>query len=131
MSSSILKMNRGDFFSFVMSIDDETSITGSYRLQSNDILYFALLAPHARFEDALLLRGYTAEDATEVTTDNGSIQVFNIELSRADTLYLDPGVYYYTFKLQKNAKSVEASSLDDADAELITVVERTKFIIND
>ena len=130
MSSSIFKMNRGDYFSFTMTIEDETSPSGSYLLQSNDVLYFALLNPHARFEDAIILKGYTRDDATEVTTEFGPIHVFNIELLREDTVYLDTGVYYYTLKLQKNAKSIE-HGLEEPDAELITVVDRTKFIINE
>jgi hypothetical protein len=130
MSTSILKMNRGDYFSFTMSIDDETSPSGSYLLQPNDILYFALLNPHARFEDALILRGYTQSDAIVVDTACGPVHTFNIELLREDTILLEPGVYYYTFKLQRDAESVELG-LKDKNAKLITVIDRTKFIINE
>lgn len=130
MSSSILKMNRGDYFSFSMSIEDETSPSGCYLMQPNDILYFALLNPHERFEDALILRGYTYEDAVQVKTTLGPVSVFNIELLRKDTVCLDPGVYYYTFKLLKNAKS-GVLSFKDPDAKLTTIIERTKFIINE
>lgn len=130
MSTSILKMNRGDYFTFSMSIEDETSPSGCYILQPNDILYFALLNPHERFEDAVILRGYTYEDALNINTAHGPVQVFNIELFRKDTIYLNPGVYYYTFKLLKNAKS-GALSFKEPDAKLSTVIERTKFIINE
>lgn len=130
MSKTILKMNRGDYFSFTMSIEDEASLSGYYEMQPNDILYFALLNPHARFEDAIILRGYTQDDALTVDTDLGPMHTFNIELLREDTLCLEPGVYYYTMKLQKNARSIELG-LQEPDAKLITVIDRTKFIINE
>ena len=130
MSTAILKMNRGDYFSFNLSIEDDTQPTGIYNLQPNDILYFALLNPHEKFEDAIILRGYTYNDAVKAMTSSGPIHIFNIELSREDTMYLTPGVYYYTFKLQKNAKSEELG-LGESNANLTTVIERTKFIINE
>lgn len=130
MSNAILKMNRGDYFSFNISIEDDTQPSGIYDLQPNDILYFALLNPHENFEDAIILRGYTYSDAYKTNTAYGPIHIFNIELSREDTINLTPGVYYYTFKLQKNAVSEELG-LKENNAKLTTVIERTKFIINE
>lgn len=130
MANNILKMNRGDYFSFDMSIEDSTQPTGIYNLQPDDILYFALLNPHERFEDAIILRGYTYDDAIKTRTSLGIVHAFNIELLREDTLNLTPGVYYYTFKLQKGAKALELG-LREQNANLITVIERTKFIINE
>lgn len=130
MSNTILKMNRGDHFSFNISIEDDTQPSGIYDLQPNDILYFALLNPHERFEDAIILRGYTYSDAVKAMTTSGPIHIFNIELSREDTINLNPGVYYYTLKLQKNAVSPELG-LGEVGAVLDTVIERTKFIINE
>jgi hypothetical protein len=130
MANGILKINRGDYFSFNISIEDDTQPTGIYELQPNDILYFALLAPHKSFEDAIILRGYTYNDAIKACTAAGPIHIFNIELTRKDTIDLSPGVYYYTFKLQKNAKSA-LLGLEDPNADLTTIVERTKFIINE
>lgn len=130
MSNTILKMNRGDHFSFSFCIEDDTQPSGIYDLQPNDILYFALLNPHERFEDAIILRGYTYNDAVKTMTASGPIHIFNIELSREDTINLHPGVYYYTLKLQKNATSPELG-LDEVNANLNTVIERTKFIINE
>ena len=49
MSTKIIKINRGDYYSFDMSIEDVSSPNGLYKLQPNDVLYFALLNPHDRF----------------------------------------------------------------------------------
>lgn len=130
MSANIIKINRGDCYSFMMSIEDESDPNNIYEFQPNDILYFALLNPHDRFEDAIILRGYTYADAKEVSTSIGTVHLFEIALSRDDTKNLAPGVYYYTFKLQKNAKST-ALAFNEPNAQLTTVIERTKLIINE
>jgi hypothetical protein len=130
VATNILKMNRGDYFSFNMSIEDDSQPTGIYNLKPNDVLYFALLNPHEQFENAIILRGYTHNDAIKNMTPLGITHTFNIELSRNDTINLTPGVYYYTFKLQKDVESEELG-LKDLNANLITVIERTKFIINE
>lgn len=130
MQGTIFKINRGDRFSFSMTISDETQPSGVYDLQPNDILYFALLNPFDRFEDAIILRGYTYEDAVEIKTGSGDIHVFRIVLEREDTANLTPGVYYYTLKLQKNTKSIQAG-LSEKNADITTIIDRTKFIINE
>lgn len=130
MQGTIFKINRGDRFSFSMTISDETQPSGVYDLQPNDILYFALLNPFDRFEDAIILRGYTYEDAIEIKAGSGDIHVFRIVLEREDTANLTPGVYYYTLKLQKNTKSIQAG-LSEKNADITTIIDRTKFIINE
>jgi len=130
MSNTILMMNRGDRFSFNMTIYDESRATGVYELKPDDILYFALLNPHDRFEDAIILRGYTYEDANIIDTKEGPIHVFKIILEREDTINLEPGVYYYTLKLQKGTKTGQ-ESLKETAANLSTIIGRTKFIINE
>ena len=130
MQGTIFKINRGDRFSFNMTISDETQPSGVYNLQPNDILYFALLNPFDKFEDAIILRGYTYDDVAEVKTYGGNLHVFRIILEREDTINLTPGVYYYTLKLQKNAKSVQ-DGLSEQNADITTIIDRTKFIINE
>lgn len=130
MAKNIIKINRGDYYSFYMTIEDDSRPNEIYELQPNDILYFALLNPHDKFEDAIILRGYTYSDALVFNTSAGQIHTFKIELNREDTRNLSPGIYYYTFKLQKNAKS-EAVNLKDPNAQLTTIIERTKLIINE
>jgi hypothetical protein len=130
MSNTILLMNRGDRFHFNMTVYDETRATGVYELKPDDVLYFALLNPHDRFEDAIILRGYTYDDAKIINTAKGPIHVFKIILEREDTINLEPGVYYYTIKLQKGVKQAQFG-LNEEAANLTTVIGRTKFIINE
>ena len=78
--------------------------------------------PHQRFEDAILIKGYTREDQN----DDGEII---IKLTARETRNLIPGVYYYTTKLQRGG-TLEAIGDDDDPEEVRTIIERTKFIVN-
>lgn len=123
MSTRIIKINRGDSFEFTTIIPPEGNSTVNYKLTTNDALYFALLMPHQKFEDAILIKGYTHEDQN----DNGEII---IKLSARETRNLMPGIYYYTTKLQRGG-TLEAIGDDDDPDEVRTIIERTKFIVND
>lgn len=123
MSTRIIKINRGDSFCFTTKIPKAENPCENYLLTKHDALYFALLYPHQRFEEAILIKGYTREDQT----DEGEI---TIKLSASETRTLMPGVYYYTTKLQRGG-TLEAIGDDDDPDEVRTVIERTKFIINE
>ena len=123
MSTNIIKINRGDSFEFNINVS-EASSSKSYMLTSSDAVYFALLYPHQRFEDALLIKGYTLEDQDKKTGD------ITIKIIPNDTRCLTPGVYYYTVKLQRGGTLESISDFDEPD-EVRTLVERTKFILNE
>ena len=123
MSAKIIKINRGDSFEFTVNIPDKDN--KSYILQSNDAVYFALLYPHQHFEDALLLKGYTYGGDQNIET--GDIL---IKITPADTRYLEPGIYYYTVKLQRGGEIYTVGDNDQPE-EVRTIIERTKFIINE
>ena len=139
MAKNILKMNRGDTFSFNVVIEDPSTTNAVYKLKESDILYFAIMPPHSKFEDAEknggILRYFIAEDQSNA----GS---FEILLTPKDTKDLFPGVYYYSLKLQK----LSIEDYEDASylknnfenfignfslGEIKTVVPRAKFIINE
>lgn len=137
MAKNIMRMNRGDTFPFTAVIEDPKAPNSFYRLGSTDILYFAILPPHSRFEDAEkdggIIRYFLAEDQK----DSGS---FEIVLNAKDTKDLHSGVYYYCLKLQKLPVDEYGESFKDnlekivgdfALGEIQTVVKRTKFIINE
>jgi hypothetical protein len=124
MSTNIIKINRGDSFSFEINIPTKESYNKPYFLTDSDIVYFAVLNPHQCFEEALLLRGYTKEDQNQETGD------ILIELSPAITRTFETGIYYYTVKLQRGGTLDNVDDLDEPD-EVITVIERTKFIVNE
>ena len=121
MSTKIIKMNRGDSYEFVIPV---TYNDRSHLLATNEAVYFALMYPHQFFEDAILIKGYTLEDQN---TSNGDI---TIKITPNDTRSLTPGVYYYTVKFQRGGTLEVISDFDEPD-EVKTLVERTKFIINE
>jgi hypothetical protein len=125
MSTQIIKLNRGDSYEFTIIVPSKEDSSINYILEeTKDVVYFALMFPNQRFEDALLLHGYTLEDQDEET---GKI---TIKLSPNDTRSLAPGVYYYTIKLQRGGSINFINDMDEPD-EVRTIVERTKFILNE
>ena len=125
MSTKIIKINRGDSYKFYISIPSIENPYINYILdERKDVVYFAVMNPHQRFEDSIILHGYTAEDQDENT---GEIE---IKLTPNDTRQLTPGIYYYTVKLQRGGSLDFINDYDEPD-EVRTIIERTKFIINE
>ena len=124
MSTRIIKINRGDSFELSVVIPRKDDYTKPYFLTSRDALYFALMYPNQRFEDAIFVKGYTLEEQDVKT---GEIIV---KVVPNDTRALTPGVYYYTAKLQRGGTLEVLDDFDEPD-EVRTIIERTKFIINE
>jgi hypothetical protein len=124
MSTRIVKINRGDSFELPVTIPRKDDCTKPYFLTSRDALYFALMYPNQRFEDAIFVKGYTLEEQDVKT---GEIIV---KIVPNDTRALTPGVYYYTAKLQRGGTLEVLDDFDEPD-EVRTIIERTKFIINE
>ena len=123
MSTRIIKINRGDSHKITLPITERYT-DKKYLLTSKDAVYFALMYPNQRFEDALIIKGYTLEDQ-DVETGN-----IIINITPNDTRTLAPGVYYYTVKFQSGGTLEVINDLDEPD-EVYTIIERTKFIINE
>lgn len=124
MSTNIIKINRGDSFSHEIRIPEVNNYTNNHLLEDNEVVYFALLYPNQPFEEAILIDGYTREEQDD---DTGEI---TITLSASETRKLAPGIYYYTVKLQRGGTLNDATDLDEPD-EVRTIIERTKFIVNE
>lgn len=124
MSTKIIKVNRGDSCSLDIKVFSNKDVSKPYLLTASDAVYFALLNPHQRFEEAILIKGYTLEDQN---VSNGEI---NVNITPNDTKSLTPGVYYYTAKLQRGGTLEVLNDFDEPD-EVTTLIERTKFIINE
>lgn len=124
MSKNIIKINRGDTFEYDVRIYDKQNCDKNYLLTTNDVVYFALLYPNQKFEDAILIQGYTHEDQNQNTGE------ITIKLPALATRSLTPGIYYYTVKLQRGG-TLEAIDDFDNPEEVRTLIERTKFIINE
>lgn len=85
-------------------------------LDEGDIVYFGLMAPGKGFDKAILKKEFTLNDVTP----DGFI---NVKILPEDTLSLEPGVYYYSVKV--------LYKLGDNDVRISTLIDKTKFIIND
>ena len=124
MSTRIIKINRSDSFEMDVRIPDNVDTSKNYLLTARDALYFALMYPNQRFEDAIFVKGYTHEE------QNSETGIITIKLVPNDTRALAPGVYYYTAKLQRGGTLEVLDDFDEPD-EVRTIIERTKFIINE
>lgn len=124
MSTRIIKINRGDSYELPVVIPRKDDYIKPYFLTSKDALYFALMNPNQRFEDAIFVKGYTLEEQDVKT---GEVL---LKITPNDTRALTPGVYYYTVKLQRGGTLEVIDDFDEPD-EVRTIIERTKFIINE
>lgn len=125
--NNIIVINRGDSYDFDLTIADETAIDGRYHLIGDDAVYFGLMDPGQRFEDALVRKKYTVED-----TDTMGNLVIAIEPE--DTLDLYPGKYFYAVKLHLNHADIDANTGIPTGLwidKVITIINKTKFIICD
>lgn len=117
MIAQIIKINRGDSLEFKLPIYAED--LSLRELANNEYVYFALVYPHQAFKDALILKAYAKQDQLS--------KYIPIALSPAETQELSPGVYYYTVKLKQGGTIDDISSAEKVE----TLIERTKFIINE
>ena len=124
MSANIIKINRGDSFEFSVRVTEKIYCTKKHLLASNEAVYFALVYPNQRFEDAIIIKGYNLEDQN---VDTGEILV---KITPNDTRCLAPGIYYYTVKFKRGGTLDLSNSFDEPE-EFRTLIERTKFIINE
>ena len=117
--NNIIEINRGDTATFPVQVNVGTALnTILYELRPGDNLYFGLMEPHQKWEDAILKKTYDYTDF-----DNKYFCV-PVHFYTEDTEYLAPGTYYYEVKLRKDAKNN-----DDGYESVETIIPRTKFFI--
>lgn len=143
--NGIITLNRGDTFTLPIHInlgsgvapdyiDEEgekykTYILRKYLIEGceddgdpehyeSDHLYFALLLPNQKWEDAIVKKVFWANDI------DPEHKVVLLHFYPEDTEYLTPGNYYYQIKLQRCPQSTK-----DGFEHIDTVVPRTKFVI--
>ena len=124
MSNKIVKLNRCDSWELPIIIPQKKDPLKNYILTASDVLYFVLLYPNQPFEDAIIAKGYTHSDQD---IETGEII---LTLTPNETRCLTPGIYYYAAKLQRGGTLEVLGDFDNAD-EVRTIIERTKFIINE
>lgn len=133
MSQNIIVMNRGDSNVIKVNIAHAIEELGFHRtpsgfladgvqidLNTTDIfdIYFGIMLPHQKFEDAIVRKKFSMLDCDDCYN-------LYITLVPEDTINLDPGVYYYAIKLRLKGLSEEDPS------QVATVINKTKFVIND
>ena len=117
--NKIITMNRADTFKFPFYIAIGSAVNYVlYDMVPGDKLYFAVLEPHQKWEDALIKKTYTYEDYDEENHRE------MIRFDPEDTEYVKHEKYYYQVKLYRPSENV----LDGYEA-IDTLIPRTKFII--
>lgn len=125
--NNIIVMNRGDTYEFDLTIKDETSADGRYRLTGDDAVYFGLMDPGQPFETALVRKKFTVEDTDEM----GNLV---ITIKPEETLDLFPGKYFYAVKLHLDHEDIDINTgipTGERVDRVVTVINKTKFIICD
>lgn len=125
--SNIILMNRGDTYEFDLTISDENSIDGRYKLQEDDAIYFGIMDPGQPFEYALVRKKYTVEN----TDKAGNL---TITIDPEDTIDLLPGKYFYSVKLHLNHQEINTETNKPTGAyvdKVYTVINKTKLILCD
>lgn len=116
-----ITVNRGDSFQTPIFINKGTEINPNrYELTEDDTLYFAVMEPNQRFEDALIKKVY---DKDSEKNEKGDIL---IKFDPIDTEYVLPGEYRYTVKL----RTITPTEIPDLNIEEVqTIVPEKVFFI--
>ena len=92
--NGIIELSRGDNVDIPLFINKGTPLEPiRYNLFENSKtqIYFGLMIPGQYFENAIIRKKYTKDDANEF----GDVI---IKFTPEDTIYLDPGKYFYEVK---------------------------------
>lgn len=94
---SDLCVNRGDSYSLPITINQGNILYyNPYILQEGDVIYVGITEPGQAFENAIIKKVITHNDAIN--------DVYMFELLPQDTEYLMTGKYYIEMKLKHNDK---------------------------
>ena len=134
MSQNIIVMNRGNSNLIKINVSSGLCDLGfnptpySLSLEGDTIdidntddifnIYFGVMLPHQKFEDAIIRKKYSLSDCDKCYN-------LYIQLNPEDTINLDPGTYYYAVKMR-----VKGLTENDPD-QVITLINKTKFFLND
>ena len=119
-NEGIISVSRGDSFETPLFINEGTEIAPKrYELTENDVLYFAVMEPNQKFENAILKKMY---DMNSEKNEEGDII---ISFSPTDTEYLLCGKYYYTIKLRTHIGEGETEN----DYKVQTIIPQKEFYV--
>lgn len=123
-NNGIVVLNRGDTFKTPLYIYSDNTAefiedlckTKISNLESTQTVYFGVIEPGYKFEDAIIRKEY---NSTDYDTTN---QQLMINLKPEDTEYLLPGRYYYEIKM-------ETIENNGATRTVTTITPKTIFFI--
>lgn len=111
-----IRVTRGDSFSATLFINRGTEfVPMRYVVGDNDTVYFGVMEPNQRFEDAIVRKSFNAKSVFNENKD------LVISFEPKDTEYLLPGRYYYTVKLRRMN--------DDGTYRVDTLIPDRQFFI--
>ena len=119
-SNGIISITRGDSVRLPLFINQGNEISMirySMKDNNNCELYFAITEPNQPFENAVVKKKYTKNDAN----DDGDVV---ITINHNDTKELRPGLYFYTIKAKVNTDS-------EGEFDVITIIPLTQFLIQE
>ena len=114
-----ITMNRGDTVSFPIYMNLIGNMWAPIKtdFDENDTIYFGVMEPNRKFEQATIKKVYTIESETD---EDGDII---IRLDPKDTVCLKPGKYYYSIKRRRlDPETLEVERVD-------TLIPDTLFFI--
>lgn len=123
-TNNIITMTRGDDVTIPLDLFYNTLerlYNNPYYINVYDKVFFAVMEPNQRFEEAILKKVYTYEDLNS----DGTIDVV---LRSVDTEFLLPGDYYYTVKILKKPVEKEVA---DSEGQVETIIQKTRFTLVD
>lgn len=121
MSKNIITLTRGDTFDFNVAVYEE--LYGNYYTgtRAGDKIVFKILLPHQSFFD-----DNPIYEDTITLQDNNPNDECIFYLEHEDTVNIPVGVYYYAVKLIRDPQENE-----DFPRQVLTLINKTKFVIND
>lgn len=119
--SKIITINRGDTVEFPVYVNTMGNMWAPIKteLDDGDTLYFAIMEPNTKFEQAIVKKIFNKYSIRDTEGD------LLIKLDPIDTLYLRPGKYYYSIKRKR--VDVMTFHVERVD----TIIPNTPFYIVD
>lgn len=115
-NNGFVYLTRGDSMAFPLFINRGTDVAPvRYEIAKHPEahVYFGVMEPNQPFEQAVIKKNYGSD--SEVTQEGDLV----ITLKPKDTLYILPGKYYYSVKV------------DFGDGDVNTIIPNTEFLITE
>lgn len=114
--NNMISMIRGDSFRHIFEFEiGKFPRKKKLSINEDDLIYFGVMYPNEHFEHCIIKKEFTKDD---LTSEGDLIVTLNPE----DTVWLNPGTYYYEIRMLHQSSE---------DVYLKTLIQKTKFTILD